>query len=430
MSNWTKALLVALRIAIGWHFLYEGVWKIDSDARVDRRPAFLVHALQRHGRLARRLRAGRCAARPRQGGRLLRRRRPRAPGQGPLALGGAEGAPRGAARQGEARGRERRAAAAGQPIVGFDWLDLRDEVLKLPPEPAGTRFSSRPFLQASAGPFRPLFRALAGDIDGLERLTPASAQAALDRRYAEILRHYERAKTPFTSEQQETPGAVPRRAEGGDRGDARRAADRAADRGLQEDARACRGHVRRRRRLQPRTARGRSRKLDATADELVALVNEPVAELSAQAQSLATLEQLAAGPLPRPAEPGAWIDWRDPLGTHGDRPLPDPRPLHARRRDRGGAPARGLLPRLAALAEPARDRRGRALPLRRPQPDRADRGPGDRQHRHRPLARPRRARREVVAPAPGPGRRATDGTGRGGDACRARATGQPEGVSP
>jgi uncharacterized membrane protein YphA (DoxX/SURF4 family) len=31
VNKWTKAALIALRIAIGWHFLYEGLWKIGSD---------------------------------------------------------------------------------------------------------------------------------------------------------------------------------------------------------------------------------------------------------------------------------------------------------------------------------------------------------------------------------------------------------------
>ncbi len=31
MNRWSKAFLVALRIAVGWHFLYEGIWKIQSD---------------------------------------------------------------------------------------------------------------------------------------------------------------------------------------------------------------------------------------------------------------------------------------------------------------------------------------------------------------------------------------------------------------
>jgi uncharacterized membrane protein YphA (DoxX/SURF4 family) len=304
VSNGTRALLIALRIAIGWHFLYEGLWKIDSQAQATvaqpswyslynataalhaayegDAPPDLAKADVFYEDVVRGLRA--------RGRSLSEDQR---------------------ARLADLRDELKLAAASGprQRIVGFDWLDLRDEILKLPPEPPGTRFSSRPFLQASTGPLRPLFRSLAGDVAGLARLTPAAAQAALDRRYAEILRHYERARTPFTSEQQEKlakyrdalksaiaatlsePPIAPRIA------DYEKMLERVAATPGDDLAFS-----------RERLDADRS-KLDATADELVALVNEPVNELSAQAQSLATLEQLAAGPLPRPAEPGSWIDW-------------------------------------------------------------------------------------------------------------------------
>ncbi len=304
MNNWTKALLVALRIAIGWHFLYEGVWKIDSDAEsLASQPSWYA--------LYTATAALRAAYEPAGA--------PPDPARADVfyaeVVGGLRARGRSLSEEQRARLAELRdelklAATSGPDgrSVGFDWLDLRDEVLKLPPAPVGTRFSSRPFLQASAGPFRPLFRALGGDIDGLARLTPVSARAALGRRYGEILRHYERAKTPLTSEQQEKlakqrdalgaaitatlgePPIAPRIE------DYRKMLERVAATSADDVA------FSRERLLADRA------KLDATADELVALVNEPLSELSAQAQSLATLEQLAAGPLPRPAEPGAWID--------------------------------------------------------------------------------------------------------------------------
>ncbi len=31
MNPWSKAFLIALRIFVGWHFLYEGVYKVESD---------------------------------------------------------------------------------------------------------------------------------------------------------------------------------------------------------------------------------------------------------------------------------------------------------------------------------------------------------------------------------------------------------------
>jgi len=51
------------------------------------------------------------------------------------------------------------------------------------------------------------------------------------------------------------------------------------------------------------------KKLDVIAAELTAFVNEPLAELTAQAQSLATVDQMKAGPAPRPT-PQTWLtDW-------------------------------------------------------------------------------------------------------------------------
>ena len=48
--------------------------------------------------------------------------------------------------------------------------------------------------------------------------------------------------------------------------------------------------------------------LDAIAGELLALIGEPLVELAVQAQSIATVEQLGAGPVTRPGEPAGWID--------------------------------------------------------------------------------------------------------------------------
>jgi uncharacterized membrane protein YphA (DoxX/SURF4 family) len=310
LNNWTKALLIALRIAIGWHFLYEGLWKIDSDTGSASYESSWYTLYSATAALRAAFEPGDATPDPTKADvfydDVIRglRARGRSPSEEQRA------------RLAELRDKVKLAAASvlpgrprRDPIVGFDWLDLRDEVLKLPAEPPSARFSSRPFLQASAGPFRPLFRGLVSDIDGLERLTPASAQAALDRRHAEILRHYERAKAPFTSEQQQRlakhrdalkaaivatlaePPIAPR-IEDYERMRERVAATHTDDIAFsRERLDADRG------------------KLDATADELLALVNEPVSELAAQAQSMATVEQLAAGPLPRPAEPGARIDW-------------------------------------------------------------------------------------------------------------------------
>jgi uncharacterized membrane protein YphA (DoxX/SURF4 family) len=309
VSNGTKALLILLRVAIGWHFLYEGVWKIDSQApaTVSQPSWYTLYSATAALRTA-----YEPAGAPLDPARadlfyddVIRGLRAR----------GRSLSEDQRARLADLRDKVKLAAASAvpggdrrEPIVGFDWLDLRDEVLKLSPDTASSAFSSRPFLQASAGPFRPLFRGLAGDVDGLERLEPAAAQAAIDRRYAEIVRHYERVRAPLSSEQQEklaryrdslktaiaatlSEAPIAQRIEDYRKMRERVVATPADDMAFSRD------------RLE-----ADRRKLDATADELVALVREPVAELAAQAQSMATLEQLAAGPLPRPAEPGAWID--------------------------------------------------------------------------------------------------------------------------
>jgi len=49
-------------------------------------------------------------------------------------------------------------------------------------------------------------------------------------------------------------------------------------------------------------------KLDVIAGELLGLVNEPLSELAVQSQTIATVEQLGAGPLPRPGDAARWVD--------------------------------------------------------------------------------------------------------------------------
>ena len=315
MNRWSKAFLVALRIAVGWHFLYEGLWKIDSAtgstsyatswytlqtsvARLrdyfERRPG---GQLQLEPALARTdawfeevvagLRARNKALAEAQKARLadLRDR---------VKLAAA------AAARGEARADE---------VVNFDWLFVRDEVLQVAAEPESERFSALPFLQGSAGPFRPLFRGLVRDMDGLDRLTVASAQAAIDRRYREILEHFASARRPFTTEQQS------RLAQARDELKAAIAATlndpafrtRLADYQLMRtrvaaDAPRVNAAFARERLAEDR------RKLDAIAGELLDFTNEPVEELSLRAQTIATASQLGAGPLPRPPGPSGWID--------------------------------------------------------------------------------------------------------------------------
>jgi uncharacterized membrane protein YphA (DoxX/SURF4 family) len=48
--------------------------------------------------------------------------------------------------------------------------------------------------------------------------------------------------------------------------------------------------------------------LDLIAAELLAFVNEPISEMAVQTQAIATVDQLSAGPVPRPRDPAFWID--------------------------------------------------------------------------------------------------------------------------
>src|SRR4051794_26623294 len=49
MNIWTRGLLIVLRLAIGWHFLFEGLDKLDSLARgpVDGKPVWSSEAYLR-----------------------------------------------------------------------------------------------------------------------------------------------------------------------------------------------------------------------------------------------------------------------------------------------------------------------------------------------------------------------------------------------
>lgn len=314
MNKWTKAFLIALRIAIGWHFLYEGVWKLASDqgtasyatswyvvqpsvARLrdyfERPPGDvkLEPALARvdawYDEIIRAFKGKNMSPAEDQKARLAELR-----DKVKLA---AYDAARGIIRPDE--------------VVNFDWVYVRDEVLRIPPPQEGERFTALPYLQSSAGPLRPLFRGLVRDMDGLRRLAPASAQAAIDKRHGEILRHYASARRPFTSEQQA------RFAEARDsiKAEIAAAMNAPAFRDRLEDYEAMMARVK----LdsghatapfsQERLAEDR-KKLDGISGELLGIVNEPLVELAAQAETIATVDQLAAGPVPRPGDPAIWID--------------------------------------------------------------------------------------------------------------------------
>lgn len=308
MHRWSTAFLVALRLAVGWHFLYEGLWKIDSDPGTT---SYATSWYILHSQVARlRDYVERTPETARDPARvdawyddIVRAFKAR------KALGEDQ-----KARLADLRDQVKLAAAgrADAPggIVNFDWQHVRDEVLKIAAEQEGERFTSLPYLQQSAGPFRPLFRALVPDMDGLERLTVRSARAALDRRHDEILRHYAAAGKPFDAAQQRKLAAA--------RDALKQAiADTMNDPGFQArlaDYRLMRERVRggassaQTPFAKERLAADRE-KLDTIATELLGFVNEPLAELAVQTQGIASVDQLGAGPLPRPGDPSGWIDF-------------------------------------------------------------------------------------------------------------------------
>jgi hypothetical protein len=94
------------------------------------------------------------------------------------------------------------------PTEDLDWYFIHDEVLKVPADKAPPQFTSLEYLQASAGPFRGLFRGLAPDIDGLKRLSVSAAQARLDERCQQLLEHYRSRGYPFNEEQSKALAAA------------------------------------------------------------------------------------------------------------------------------------------------------------------------------------------------------------------------------
>ena len=315
MNGWTKALLVALRIAVGWHFLYEGVWKLTSDHGAASY-ATPWYVLQSSVARLRDYFENSAAGEPRPESVLARAdawydeivRSLKARNMSP--------ADDQKARLGELRDKVKLAAADARrgaigydEVVNFDWIFVRDDVLRLPPPPEGAGFTSLPYLQSSAGPLRPVFRGLVRDMDGLERLTPAAAQAAMDERAEAILGHYRSAGRPFTAAQQarfaqarETLKTELAATLGAPAFSARLADYRRMLQRVGQDSAVVNAPFTRERLAEDR------RKLDAISGELLGFVNAPLLEMAAQAETIATVDQLAAGPPPRPGEPSRWVD--------------------------------------------------------------------------------------------------------------------------
>ncbi|HEX8984011.1 MAG TPA: hypothetical protein VF767_01215 [Bryobacteraceae bacterium] len=302
MNILTRSFLIALRIVIAWHFLYEGLWKIDSDAGT---VAYATSWFTLQSSLA-----GLRDDLSRNAGparvdlwydEVVRtfkaRNRPLAEDQ--------------KARLAELRDKVKLACAARQPDpVNFDWIDVRDGVLKLAAAQEAERFAALPFLQASVGPFRPVFRGLVTDMDGFERLTVASAETALDERYREILDHYRIAGLPFTADQRARLAASRDTLKTAIAATLNDPAFRArlADYRLMRDRERADNGLAAAPFSRERLVAGRAR-LDAIAGKLLGFVNEPLSELDVQSQTIATVQQLGAGPLSRPGSPSDWIDY-------------------------------------------------------------------------------------------------------------------------
>jgi uncharacterized membrane protein YphA (DoxX/SURF4 family) len=294
----SKIFLTLLRIAIGWHFLYEGVWKVDSDTGA---PSYATSWYILHSSVAR-LRAD-------LPGMKAESAAARADAWYDEVVKAFKGRnqPLGEDQKGRLAGLRdqiKLAAWTGDAPVAFDWIYVRDAVLHIAAAQQAERFTAEPFLASSAGPFRPLFRGLVRDIDGFQRLTLTSAQSALDDRYREIVKHY-----GFTEAQQQKLAQV--------RDTLKTSLAATLDdpgfRARLEDYAAMRRRVAADRSLttapfsRERLAEDR-KKMDVIAAELLGFVEEPLAELAVQSQTIATVDQLGLGPLPLPSGQTPWID--------------------------------------------------------------------------------------------------------------------------
>ncbi len=307
MNTAAKVFLVLLRIAIGWHFLYEGVWKIASDTGAGQQYTSRYFLQASVARLRDSLADPPSAAATAERLDLWQAE--------VVKYFKAQGNPLSEEQKG------RLAALCGKIAehaaeddaggFGLEWTFLHENVLQLAADQDGRQyFSSEDYLRQAAGPLRPVFRSFIGDADGLSRLTKESAQAAIEARYKQVVDHFQSRGYPLTPEQRTKLAAVRDRLELSiaatldDRAFQARLADYRA---LLARVRADGGRL-----TAPfsreRLAADRTR-LDAIAAELLAFVNEPLIELSNQVQALETVDQMRAGPPPHPSAPTVLVDW-------------------------------------------------------------------------------------------------------------------------
>lgn len=347
MNTATKVFLVLLRIAIGWHFLYEGIFKIDSDrspqqyltsryflqAETGRLRDFFVapQTLEQlapgpaHARIdkwyddiAAYFQSQNNALGEDQKGRLaavrdelkLKASAVFADPEFRLRLAGSLRAGRHPEAQTNAAAWAGNLRSQLENVINVDWYTIHEEVLKVAAEKEGGQFTSLTYLQSAAGPFRGLFRGLVPDIDGVERLTAENAKARLDRRCAELLDHYRSHGHAFSEEQKAQLEEARDRLK-------QSIAATLGDPAFQArvmDYRLMLERVRRdATRLDAPYSRERldadRKRLDTIAGELLGFVNEPLSELTLRAEAIATVNQMKAGPPPRPPVETRFIDW-------------------------------------------------------------------------------------------------------------------------
>lgn len=168
-----------------------------------------------------------------------------------------------------------------------------------------------PYLQASAGPFRPFFREMVHDPDGLERLTADAVKARLERRHQEIKDHYEltEQQTPDLSNYIRQVDAIFANPDFNDQ---------------LVDYQSILDEIGRQEELAKQTAYERERLLYMYQQKALALADllaRSQAPLQAMEDDLfgrtdehrLTQEQLAAGPLKPEKSQTEWIDWANML---------------------------------------------------------------------------------------------------------------------
>jgi uncharacterized membrane protein YphA (DoxX/SURF4 family) len=296
MNRAAGVLLIVLRISIGWHFLYEGVFKIQSDTGAVSWDTSWYTLQTSLARLRLDPTVARADAWYDEVVKAFKARKALDEGQ--------------KARLAELRDKIKLAASAHEAeVVNFDWDYVRNEVLAIAAEAEGERFTSLGYLQASAGPLRPLFRSLVTDMDGLERLNTANALARIDERHREILHFFEQRGKPFDTAQRQRLEQARDSIKSALRStlDAPGWSSRLQDyRTLRQ--RVAEEHVTTSIPFAAERLDADRQKLDAIASDLLGYVNEPLAELAVQTQNIATVEQMGLGPLPRPRDASQWVD--------------------------------------------------------------------------------------------------------------------------